>query len=179
MAANKRVVPNFSSEEEAEWWYRKRDMVSRDLKQAAEAGELKVLTRERLRERLQTSANSRNTTIRSRKVIRRELDRRRAKRLPPSMRDLRSLIDAAVAAAVEVRRTPQIGHGAIRNGMPASLVLCNSTWTNPPSTVSPRRSSRGFCTFGGSTSSHLATAAPVNSRIVARACRKRSAYRLR
>jgi hypothetical protein len=69
MAANKRIVPKFSSEaEEAEWWYRNRDMISRDLKQAAEAGELKVLTRERLRERLQTSAHSRNITIRSRKV---------------------------------------------------------------------------------------------------------------
>lgn len=65
MAANKRVVPKFSSEaEEAEWWYRNRDTISRDLKQVAEAGELKTLTRELLQERLQTSANSRNITIR-------------------------------------------------------------------------------------------------------------------
>jgi len=65
MAMNRRVVPKFSSEaEEAEWWYRNRDMISRGLKEAAEAGELKVLTRERLRERLQASANSRNITIR-------------------------------------------------------------------------------------------------------------------
>ena len=65
MAMNKRVVPKFSSEaEEAQWWYRNRDMISRDLKAAAKAGELQVLTRERLRERLRASANSRNITIR-------------------------------------------------------------------------------------------------------------------
>ena len=43
---------------------RNRDMISRDLKEAAKAGKLKVLTRDRLRERLQTSASSRNITIR-------------------------------------------------------------------------------------------------------------------
>ncbi len=60
MATKNRVVPKFSSEtEEAEWWYRNREMISRDLKEAIKAGELKVLTLERLRERLQASASSR------------------------------------------------------------------------------------------------------------------------
>jgi hypothetical protein len=62
MAENKRVAPKFTNEaEEAEWWYRNRDMISRDLKEAAEAGELKVLTRERLRQRLRVSSNSQNS----------------------------------------------------------------------------------------------------------------------
>jgi hypothetical protein len=59
MAVNQRVVPKFNSEaEEAEWWYRNRSRISRDLIEAARSGEAKVLTRERLRERLQASANS-------------------------------------------------------------------------------------------------------------------------
>jgi len=77
MATKQRVVPKFSSEaEEAEWWYRNRGRISSDLKEAAEAGELKVLTRERLQERLQASANSRNITIRMQ-----EGDIERARRL--------------------------------------------------------------------------------------------------
>jgi hypothetical protein len=61
MAEKPRVVPRFSSEaEEAEWWNRNRDMISRDLKAAAKAGDLKVLTGERLRERLQARPNSWN-----------------------------------------------------------------------------------------------------------------------
>jgi hypothetical protein len=65
MAVNRRVVPKFSSEaEEAEWWYRNRGMIARDLQEAAKTGEVKVLTKDRLRERLQASANSRNITIR-------------------------------------------------------------------------------------------------------------------
>jgi predicted DNA binding CopG/RHH family protein len=65
MATRKRIVPKHNSEaEEAEWWYRNRSRISRDLKEAAKAGEVKVLTKERLRERLQASANSRNITIR-------------------------------------------------------------------------------------------------------------------
>ncbi len=65
MAAKKRVVPKFGSEaEEAEWWFRNRGMISRDLKGAAKSGELRVLTRALLRERLGASTNSRNITIR-------------------------------------------------------------------------------------------------------------------
>jgi hypothetical protein len=61
MVQKKRVVPKFSSEaEEAEWWYRNRDRISRDLKEATEAGEATVLTEERLRGRLQASADRRN-----------------------------------------------------------------------------------------------------------------------
>jgi hypothetical protein len=39
IAIHGRVVPKFSSEaEEAEWWYRNRDMISRDLTEAAKPG---------------------------------------------------------------------------------------------------------------------------------------------
>ena len=49
----KRVVPKFATEaEEAEWWDRNREMVSRDLRDAGLKGEVKKLTVERLRERL-------------------------------------------------------------------------------------------------------------------------------
>jgi hypothetical protein len=61
MAEKKRVVPKFNTEaEEAEWWYRNRARISRDLKEAATIGEVKVLTKERLREPLQARPNSRN-----------------------------------------------------------------------------------------------------------------------
>ena len=56
-----------------------------------------------------------------------------------------------------------------RSAIAASLLLCNSRWTRPPTAVSPRRSSRRFCTFGSSTSSHFSTVVPVSSRIVSRA----------
>jgi len=65
MGTRKRVVPKFSTEaEEADWWYRNRARISRDLKAAAKAGELKVLTREALRQRLKAPPNSKNITIR-------------------------------------------------------------------------------------------------------------------
>jgi predicted DNA binding CopG/RHH family protein len=61
--ADKRVIPKFKSEaEEAEWWDQNRDMISQDLRAAQGAGELKVLTKERLRERL--NAKARVVTIR-------------------------------------------------------------------------------------------------------------------
>jgi hypothetical protein len=41
MATKKRVVPKLNSEaEEAEWWYRNRGRISRDLSEAAKAGEV-------------------------------------------------------------------------------------------------------------------------------------------
>jgi predicted DNA binding CopG/RHH family protein len=74
---NRKVVPKFNSEAaEAEWWYRNRDMITRDLKEAAKTGAVKVLTKARLRERLQASATSRNITIRMQ-----EGDIERARRL--------------------------------------------------------------------------------------------------
>ncbi len=49
----KRVIPKFATEaEEAEWWDKNRDMVSRDFREAGLKGEVKKLTLERLRERL-------------------------------------------------------------------------------------------------------------------------------
>ena len=77
MATKKRVVPKFKDEgEEAEWWYQHRSQVSRDLKEAAKAGELKILTKERLEERLRARVHSRNITIRMQ-----EADIERARRL--------------------------------------------------------------------------------------------------
>jgi predicted DNA binding CopG/RHH family protein len=55
----KRVVPKFASEaEEAAWWDSNRTMISRDLRTSANAGELKVLTKERLHDRLTPKARS-------------------------------------------------------------------------------------------------------------------------
>jgi hypothetical protein len=62
--SQKRVIPKFASEaEEAAWWDQNRDMISRDLRDAAKAGELKVMTKDRLRERLEAS-QARVVTIR-------------------------------------------------------------------------------------------------------------------
>jgi hypothetical protein len=60
-------------------------------------------------------------------------------------------------------------HARLTDIIAASLLLCSSTWTRPPSTVSASRSSRRFCAFwnlGSSTFSHFATVVPVNSRMV-------------
>ena len=48
-----RTTPKFANEaEEAEWWDNHRDMVSREFVEAGKRGELKILTKEKLRERL-------------------------------------------------------------------------------------------------------------------------------
>ena len=60
-----RVLPRFKTEaEEAEWWFQNRQRISRDLKNAAKAGEVKILTKTRLQKRLQATANSRSITKR-------------------------------------------------------------------------------------------------------------------
>ena len=74
--SQKRVVPKFASEaEEAAWWDQIRNTISRDLRDAANAGELKVLTKDRLRERLEAS-KSRVVSIRRGTDI--ELGRKKA-----------------------------------------------------------------------------------------------------
>jgi predicted DNA binding CopG/RHH family protein len=49
----KRTVPNFATEaEEAEWWYKNRNVHGKQLLAAVKSGEAKVLTKEKLRERI-------------------------------------------------------------------------------------------------------------------------------
>ncbi|HEX7363022.1 MAG TPA: CopG family antitoxin [Bryobacteraceae bacterium] len=51
--SKKLVVPKFKTEkEEADWWYANREEVSAAFVEASARGELKILTKERLRERL-------------------------------------------------------------------------------------------------------------------------------
>jgi predicted DNA binding CopG/RHH family protein len=51
----KRVIPKFKTEaEEVEWWEKNRTQVTKNIVEAGKRGELKVLTRERLAERLAT-----------------------------------------------------------------------------------------------------------------------------
>ena len=53
---NKRAVPAFTSEgEEAAWWYENREFHDREFAAAVENGEAQMLTREKLRERIETS----------------------------------------------------------------------------------------------------------------------------
>jgi predicted DNA binding CopG/RHH family protein len=48
----KRVIPAFATEaEEAEWWYKNRNLHGKQLLAAAKNGEAQVLTKEKLRER--------------------------------------------------------------------------------------------------------------------------------
>jgi len=59
-----RVLPRFKSEaEEADWWYKNRSRLDRDLVEGAKSGKLKRLTGKILRERLAAS-KSRVVSIR-------------------------------------------------------------------------------------------------------------------
>jgi len=52
----KRVAPAFATEaEEAEWWYKNRNMHGKQLLAAVKNGEAQVLTQEKLRERIAAS----------------------------------------------------------------------------------------------------------------------------
>jgi predicted DNA binding CopG/RHH family protein len=52
----KRVIPAFATEaEEAEWWYRNRNIHGKRLLAAMKSGEAQVLTKEKLRERIAAS----------------------------------------------------------------------------------------------------------------------------
>ncbi|HEY1945787.1 MAG TPA: hypothetical protein VGG97_02180 [Bryobacteraceae bacterium] len=52
----KRVVPAFATEaEEAEWWYKNRDVHGKQLLAAVKSGEAQVLTKDKLLERLAAS----------------------------------------------------------------------------------------------------------------------------
>ena len=52
----KRVIPAFATEaEEAEWWYRNRNMHGKQLLAAVKSGDAQVLTKEKLRERIAAS----------------------------------------------------------------------------------------------------------------------------
>jgi hypothetical protein len=52
----KRVIPAFAAEaEEAEWWYKNRNIHGKQLLVAVKSGEAQVLTKEKLRERIAAS----------------------------------------------------------------------------------------------------------------------------
>jgi hypothetical protein len=53
---HKRVIPAFATEaEEAEWWYRNRNIHGKRLLAAVKSGEAQVLTKEKLPERIAAS----------------------------------------------------------------------------------------------------------------------------
>jgi hypothetical protein len=52
----KRVIPAFATgAEEAEWWYRNRNIHGKQLLTAVKSGEAQVLTKEKLQERIAAS----------------------------------------------------------------------------------------------------------------------------
>jgi hypothetical protein len=56
MKKTKRIVPTFATEaEEAEWWYKNRNIHGKQLLAAVKSGEAKILTREKLLERIAAS----------------------------------------------------------------------------------------------------------------------------
>jgi predicted DNA binding CopG/RHH family protein len=58
MTKNQRVLPAFKTEaEEAEWWYKNRARLDKDLLQAARKGKLKRLDRATLKRRLAASTS--------------------------------------------------------------------------------------------------------------------------
>jgi hypothetical protein len=53
----KPIVPTFATEaEEAEWWYKNRNVHGRQLLAAVNSGEARILTKEKLLERIAASA---------------------------------------------------------------------------------------------------------------------------
>ncbi len=62
---NKPVVPAFATEaEEAEWWYRNRNKLDKEMSEAVRAGAVKVLDRKTLAKRMALSKASRVISIR-------------------------------------------------------------------------------------------------------------------
>jgi predicted DNA binding CopG/RHH family protein len=52
----KRIIPAFATEaEEAEWWYRNRNVHDKELLAAMKTGDAKVLTKDELRRRIEAS----------------------------------------------------------------------------------------------------------------------------
>ncbi|HXB67937.1 MAG TPA: hypothetical protein VNY05_06825 [Candidatus Acidoferrales bacterium] len=52
----KRIVPKFATEaEEADWWYKNREVHGKELLAAVRSGEAQILTREKLLARIQAS----------------------------------------------------------------------------------------------------------------------------
>ena len=57
MNKTKRIVPTFATEaEEAEWWYRNRNVHGKQLLAAVKSGEAQVLTKEALLRRIAASS---------------------------------------------------------------------------------------------------------------------------
>ena len=64
-ARKKRIIPAFMTEaQEADWWYRNRKKLDKDLVEAARAGELKVLDRNALTDRVGRSKVAKVVSIR-------------------------------------------------------------------------------------------------------------------
>jgi hypothetical protein len=60
----KRGIPTFANEaEEAEWWYKNRNIHGRQLRAAVKSGEASVLTKEKLRERIAASKKTAAPTV--------------------------------------------------------------------------------------------------------------------
>jgi predicted DNA binding CopG/RHH family protein len=56
MKKTKRIIPTFATEaEEAEWWFKNRDIHGKELLAAMKSGEAQVLTKEKLLERIARS----------------------------------------------------------------------------------------------------------------------------
>ncbi len=53
---NKRILPTFATAaEEAEWWYKKRNVHGKELLAAVKSGDAKALTKDELRRRIEAS----------------------------------------------------------------------------------------------------------------------------
>jgi hypothetical protein len=64
MKESKRIVPRFASEaEEAEWWYKNREIHGQQLIAAVRSGEAKVLTKEKLLDRIQASRKAASPVV--------------------------------------------------------------------------------------------------------------------
>lgn len=106
MARKRGIIPKFASEaEEADWWYANREKIADDVVAASAAGEAKILTGEKLRERL-SAAKARPITIRLAEADL-ALARQQAERKGlPYQTYIRSLLhETLVARALAARRS--------------------------------------------------------------------------
>ncbi len=92
MARKKRIIPTFATEaEEADWWYANREKIADDLETASSAGDVRILTKEKLSARLANN-KARPVTIRLSEADLASARRQAARKGLPYQTYIRSLL---------------------------------------------------------------------------------------
>ena len=117
---SKHAVPAFASEaEEAAWWYENRKSHDKEFTAAVESGEAQLLTREKLRERIEASKAKTPAHVISLRVPEADLAmaRRQAERKGlPSLPDLHQIVTARNACRARKAKGGMNGQRQGRGG---------------------------------------------------------------